>query len=179
MTGIYGGAFARGIYEKSILENTTQSLGSSIQTIWFSDARTAVTSGRASTVLYNPASGTTHGSSMQSLIFRNRKLDVRGWRSALIVIAICSLTVSVATRFWASSTSQSQTVKSLEHPSVDPKRQHLNKDACRWVPSSATFSVFAPVEMETRLAPAGPLLPKHVFTDSLYNRPPPSFSFFV
>jgi hypothetical protein len=120
-----------------------------------------------------------HDGSMQSLIFRNRKIDARGLRSALIVIAICSLTVSVATRFWASSTSQSQTVKSVDHQSVDPKRQHLNKDACRWVSPSATFSIFAPVEIETRLAPAGPLLPKHVFSDSLYNRPPPSSAFFV
>jgi hypothetical protein len=116
---------------------------------------------------------------MAALIFRNRKIDGRGWRGALIVLAICSLTVSVATRFWASSTSQSQTVNSVAHRSVDPKRQHLNKDACRWVPSSATFSVFAPAEIETRLAPAGPLLPKHVFSDSLYNRPPPSSAFFV
>jgi hypothetical protein len=89
------------------------------------------------------------------------------------------LTVSVATRFWASSTSQSQTVKSVDHQSLDPKRQHLNKDAARWVSPSASFSVIAPVTIETRLPPATPLLPKHVFSDSLYNRPPPSFAFFV
>ena len=118
-----------------------------------------------------------HDGSMQSLIFRNRKIDGRGWRSALIVIAICSLTVTVATRFWASSTSQSQTVKSVEHQSVDPKRQHLNKDAARCVSPSTNLSVIAPVTIEIRIAPAVPLLPKHVFSDSLYNRPPPSSAF--
>jgi len=120
-----------------------------------------------------------HGSSMQSLIFRNRKLHAREWRSALIVIAICSLTVSVATRFWASSTSDTQIVKSVDHRPLDPKRQHLNKDAARWVSPSATFSVIAPASVETQLAPVIPLLPKHVFSDTLYNRPPPSSSFSV
>src|ERR1700693_594710 len=135
--------------------------------------------GRASTMLYNPTKWTMHDGSMQSLILGNRKVDARGWRSALIVIAICSLTVSVATRFWASSSSQSQTVKSVDHQPVDPKRQHLNKDAARWVSPSTTFSIIAPAPVETSLVPAVPLLPKHVFSDTLYNRPPPSFAFFV
>ena len=116
---------------------------------------------------------------MQSLTLTHRKVDARGWRGALIVIAICSLTVSLATRFWASSRSHTQIVKSVDHRPLDPKRQHLNKDASRWVAPSAAFSVIAPASIETRLAPAGPLLPKHVFTDTLYNRPPPSFAFFL
>jgi hypothetical protein len=117
--------------------------------------------------------------SMRSLTLTHRKVDARGWRSALIVIAICSLTVSVATRFWASSRSHTQIVKSVDHRPLDPKRQHLNKDASRWLAPSAAFSFIAPVTIETRLAPAGSLLPKHVFSENLYNRPPPSFSFFV
>jgi hypothetical protein len=130
-------------------------------------------------MLYNPAKWTMHDGPMQSLILGNRKVDAHGWRSALIVIAICSLTVSVATRFWASSSSQSQTVKSVDHQPVDPKRQHLNKDAARWVSPSAFFSVIAPVTIEASLSPAVPLLPKHVFSESLNNRPPPSFAFFA
>jgi len=120
-----------------------------------------------------------HDDSMQSQMIRDRKIDARGWRSALIVIAICSLTLSVATRFWASSTFDTQIVKSVDHRPLDPKRQHLNKDAARWVSPSASFIVIAPASIETQLAPAVPLLPKHVFSDTLYNRPPPSFSFTV
>jgi len=116
---------------------------------------------------------------MQSVTLTYRKIDPHGWRIALIVIAICCLTVSVATRFWTSSSSPYQTVKSINHQSLDPKRQHLNKDAARWVSPSASFTVIAPVTIEISLAPAVPLLPKHVFSESLYNRPPPSQAFFL
>src|ERR1700722_1061349 len=116
---------------------------------------------------------------MQSLTPTHRKVDARGWRSALIVIAICSLTLSLATRFWTPSRSHTRIVKSVDHRSLDPKRQHLNKDAARWVSPAACFIVIAPASVEASLAPAVPLLPKHVFSDSLHNRPPPSFAFFV
>jgi len=101
------------------------------------------------------------------------RVGERGWRGALIVIAICSLTFSLATRFWITP-SPSHTTKSADRRSVDPKRQHLVRDATRWVAPSATFSSVETAPIETCLAPAGPLLPKHVFSDSLYNRPPPS-----
>ena len=97
----------------------------------------------------------------------------------MIAVAICSLTFSVATRFWAPLTSQSHIVKSVDRRSVDPKRQHLDKDATRWVAPSASFSIIAPATIETRLPSAGTLLPKHVFNDSLYNRPPPFSGFFL
>ena len=116
---------------------------------------------------------------MQLFTLKHRKVGGRGWRGALIVIAICSLTLSVATRFWAPSTSQSHIVKSIDQRSVDPKRQHLNKDATRWVAPLIDFSILAPAAIETRLAPTGPILPKHVFSESLYNRPPPSSVFFL
>src|ERR1700680_2387915 len=115
---------------------------------------------------------------MQLLRRRHRGMGERGWRGVVIVIAICSLTLSVATRFWAPCTSQSHIEKSVHRQSVDPKRQHLNKDAARCVAPSVSFSFITPAIIEARVAPAGPLLPKHVFTDSLYNRPPPSSVFF-
>ena len=130
-------------------------------------------------MLYNPTKQTAGDGYMQLLTPRHREVGERGWRGVLIVIAICSLTLSVATRFWAPSTSQSHIVKSIDQRPVDPKRQHLNKDATRWVASLVDFSMLAPAAIETRLAPTGPILPKHVFTDSLYNRPPPSSVFFL
>ncbi len=117
---------------------------------------------------------------MQLFTSKNRKAGGREWRGVLVVIAICSLTLSVATRFWAPSISQSHIVtKSIDQRSVDPKRQHLNKDATRWVAPLIDFSILAPAAIEARLAPTGPILPKHVFTESLYNRPPPSSGFLL
>jgi hypothetical protein len=112
-------------------------------------------------------------------LLRHRSVSKRGWRGALIVIAICSLTFSLATRFWATSDSPSHTVRTVDRRSVEPKRQHLNRDAIRWAAPAADFSIIEPAPIEAALALAGPPLPKHVFSDSLYNRPPPSSDFLV
>jgi hypothetical protein len=109
---------------------------------------------------------------MQSL--RHCRITERKWRSVVIVVAVCSLTLSVATRFWSVSNDQSHIVRSIDHRSVEPKRQHLSKDATRWVTSSADLTVIEPTAIEISSAPNDPLLPKHVFSDNLYNRPPPS-----
>jgi len=97
----------------------------------------------------------------------------------LIVLVVCSLTFSLATRFWVPSASQSQTAKSVDHRSVEPKRQHLDRSGTQWVPADADSRIIEPARIEICLAPAGPLLPNHVFSDSLYNRPPPSYGFLL
>jgi len=112
---------------------------------------------------------------MQLLI--HPRVGERGWRGVLILIAICSLTFSLATRFWIPSASQVPTIKSVDRHPVAPQRQHLDRDATQWLAPCANFTVAEPIVIETRLVPVEPLLPKHVFTDSLYNRPPPSSAF--
>lgn len=131
-------------------------------------------------VLYNrPKNSLLVTGYMRLIPVKQRKVGDRGWRGLLIVIAICSLTLSLATRFWTPSTSQSNIVKSIDQRSADPKRQHLNKDAIRWLAPLIDFGRLAPASIETRLAPSGPILPKQVFTESLYNRPPPLSVFFL
>jgi hypothetical protein len=100
-------------------------------------------------------------------------LKGRGWRDLLIVIAIASLTLSLATRFWTPINSPVHTAKSLDHRSLAPKRQHLNLDAVRWVTPIASTSLFKPVTLYRRIAPPEPEIPDHLFADVLYNRPPP------
>jgi len=112
-------------------------------------------------------------------LLKHRRMGDRGWQDGLIIIAICSVTLSVATRFWAPSTSSSYIVKSTDRRPAEPKRQHLDRDASRWLAPSASFSIIEPGTIETRLAPAEPLLPKHLLSDSLYNRPPPSSAFIL
>ena len=97
----------------------------------------------------------------------------------LIVVAICSLTLSLATRFWAPYTSQSPIVKSVDRRPAEPQRQHLDRDAAQWTAPVASFSIIEPSTIEISLAPAEPLLPMHVFSESLYNRPPPSSELFL
>jgi hypothetical protein len=92
----------------------------------------------------------------------------------LIPLVICSLTISLATRFCVHISSQAHTSKSVERRSVEPKRQHLNKDAIRWVASATPSTFFRPATLDLRVAPAQTPLPSHIADESLYNRPPPS-----
>jgi len=109
----------------------------------------------------------------------HHRVGERRWYSVLIFLVVCSLTFSLATRFWVPSASQSHTAKSLERRSVDPKRQHLDKSSTQWVLADGDSRIIEPARIEICLAPAGPMLPKHVFSDSLYNRPPPSSGFLL
>jgi len=96
----------------------------------------------------------------------------RCW-SAVIVLAICSLTMSLATRFTVASAQDlnSTTVKS-QLP--DAKRQNLLANAFQWNAPTAGFTLFQP--------PRPSVLAVSVVVPSinlrsetwLYNRPPPS-----
>jgi hypothetical protein len=108
----------------------------------------------------------------------HRRVGERRWQSVVIVIAICSLTVSVATRFGTPWRSQSHIARSADHRPAEAKRQHLNKDATQWIAPNVSFSIRTTV-VATHLAPARPLRVTRLFDQSLYNRPPPSSPFFL
>jgi len=123
-------------------------------------------------MLYNPLGAVYRGFHMQAL--RHLRLSERGWRGALIGLAMCSLTLSVVTRFCLPDGTQAHIVKSADQRPFAPKRQHLDQDAARWVAPSSYFTLIEPAAIEVSLPSAGPVLPTHVFSDILYNRPPPS-----
>jgi len=115
---------------------------------------------------------------MQRLKYR-RANGLR-WRGVLIAVTICSLTLSVATRFWAPYTSHSSsTVTSTDRRAAEPLRQHLDRDATQWVAPVAALCIVEPTAIGTRVAPARTILPTRLFSDSLYNRPPPSSPFLL
>jgi len=114
---------------------------------------------------------------MQSL--RHRTDAECRWQGVLILTLICSLTFSLATRFWVLHVSQSYSTISADRRSVEPKLQHFDRDDFQWITPTATFRVIATTLVETCVAPTGPLLPQHVFSDCLYNRPPPSSGFLL
>jgi hypothetical protein len=103
----------------------------------------------------------------------------RDWRGVAIFIVVCSLTFCLATRFWVPSTSSSHAAKSVDRRPVEPKRQHLDRDATQWVAPSSSFSIIEPAAPGAHLFTDGPLLPQHVFSDSSYNRPPPSSGYLL
>src|SRR5580700_6864 len=100
----------------------------------------------------------------------------RAWRTLLIVVAVLSLTVSVATRFTVTATSQTQGVSSVTQSIVQPHRQRLNRDAAQWV-APVIISIFASLVISySRNAPPQPRFAIYLSDDSPYNRPPPSLN---
>jgi hypothetical protein len=99
----------------------------------------------------------------------------RGWCAVVVLVAVFSLIVSVATRYSSTGDLSSTTVKAFQtHPSPEAKRQHLAKDAADWIAPVICFSVLQSPRSYPRIAPAGPPMPGLVLEESLYNRPPPS-----
>jgi len=112
-------------------------------------------------------------------LLRHFRLGESGWRRLLIVAAICSLTFSLATRFCVQADSPTHTAKSLDRRSVEPKRQHLDRDASQWVAPNIAFDIIEPAATEVILTSTEPIVPVHIFTSSLYNRPPPASDFLL
>jgi hypothetical protein len=98
----------------------------------------------------------------------------RRWEVVVIVLAICGLTVNVATRTFRTRFSTGTIVKSI---SGQPIRQHMDRDAANWVPPVAMLAGVLKVPVfYPRVAPAGPPLPHLYYEESLSNRPPPFYS---
>jgi len=117
----------------------------------------------------------THKPDMVSLTNHKNGRCAR-WCALVILLAICSLTISVATRYSSSANLSSGAAKSLrQHTQQEPSRQRLTKIAANWMPVFRSSVLQAP-SAYPRIAPAGPPIPRLSFESSLYNRPPPSLS---
>jgi len=101
------------------------------------------------------------------------KRVLRRWEVAVVLLAICGLTVSVATRTFRLTSPAHTIANSAAGHAV---RQHMDSDATGWAPPVATFTVLQLPVYYPRYAPAGPPLPRLFYEESLPNRPPPVFS---
>ena len=113
------------------------------------------------------------------MIFSNNLgIDGRGWRRVLVIGAICSLTVCVATRFSLSLSAPGRMVKSMDLRSGSSKQQHLDQDDTRFVEPVAAGVSLEHVVHYSSVTPAEPLRSSADFVLVLLNRPPPHFSVF-
>jgi hypothetical protein len=94
-----------------------------------------------------------------------------GWRVFIIGAAICGLTFSLATRTFRLKITYGVSVVSGDAQAM---RQHMVRDAVRWVPPVPLFTAFEVPTFYPVVAPAGPPLASVLFEEKLYNRPPPS-----
>jgi len=96
----------------------------------------------------------------------------RHGRLFVIALAICGLTVSLATRTFRLKV---QSGSSVTSNSIEAKRQHLQRDAAEWTPPVMIQSPLSvPVSYSSIELPRleSPLVVP--VEESLYNRPPPS-----
>jgi hypothetical protein len=93
------------------------------------------------------------------------------WRVLVIVLAICGLTGSLATRTFRLTLPKSSTAQS---GSAQAMRQHLDRDATKWTSPVPVLTTLPVPTFYPRVAPAGPPLPSVLFDESFSNRPPPS-----
>jgi len=101
------------------------------------------------------------------------------WCALVVLIAVCSLAVSVATRYSSVQAAESQASKTVQKSSDcsshEPGRQRLTKDAANWLPPVlAWVNSHQPVP-EPRIVAVDPAIPNITFDSSLYYRPPPAF----
>ena len=93
------------------------------------------------------------------------------WSFVVIVLAICALTVSLATRTFRLTIPDTVAAQSADSHAV---RQHMDRDAAPWAPQVPIMSALQVPEFCPRVAPAGPPIPSVLFDENLSNRPPPS-----
>src|SRR5580704_15838308 len=91
---------------------------------------------------------------------------VARWLAFSVTVLIFSLCVSLATRTFRTHLPQRVTIQSNSAQAI---RQHMDRDAVRWVPVvPVLFALDAP-SFYPHVAPAGPPLPVLLFEKSLYN----------
>jgi hypothetical protein len=94
-------------------------------------------------------------------------------RIAVVLLAICSLTASVATRYTTLAT-EVQKVATVKSQSPDAQRQRLLSNALQWTAPAASFTLFQPPRSSV-FAVSVVVPSTNLSSESwLYNRPPPS-----
>jgi hypothetical protein len=113
---------------------------------------------------------------MMEMMTRTQKPVAGGsalsWRRAFLYVVMLSLVVSLATRTFHQTVPQGVVAHANTAQAV---RQHMVRDAARWVPPIFIYTTQQAPVFYPRVAPAGPPLPTLLLIEeSLYNRPPPA-----
>jgi hypothetical protein len=95
--------------------------------------------------------------------------------AVLVLLAVCTLTVRVATRYcYSHGPSDAKLTIVHKHSSSESVHQRMTKSAPMWLPPVVRWAVLQSPGSYPRVAPAGPPVLGLVLEKSLYNRPPPA-----
>jgi hypothetical protein len=96
------------------------------------------------------------------------------WCAVMVLVAVGSLVISVATRYGFQESPLASASKTLhKHTTEQPSRQRLTNNAATWIPPVVVSALFYMPSTYPRVASSGPEVPSTTFVASLYYRPPP------
>ena len=96
------------------------------------------------------------------------------WCMAIVLIAVCTLTVSVATRYTRSQGPANETQSVIqEHHALRPGLQRLLNNAVTWMPPIVEATIFYDPCHYPHVVPSDSPISSVLLERNLYNRPPP------
>lgn len=94
--------------------------------------------------------------------------------TAIVLLAVCALTVSVATRYGSAVVSDGTTPVVQKHTSWEPTLQRLLNNAATWVPPVVESAVLQTPRYSPDVTPSNlPTFSNVLLESDLFNRPPP------
>jgi hypothetical protein len=96
------------------------------------------------------------------------------WCTAIVLIAVCALTVSVATRYDSPVASDAKVSILQSQTAWEPGIQRLLNNAATWVPPVIISVLLQDPGFYPHVAPCRPIFRSVLLESDLYNRPPPT-----
>ena len=96
------------------------------------------------------------------------------WCTAIVLIAVCALTVSVATRYDSPVASDAKVSILQSQTAWEPGIQRLLNNAATWVPPVIISVLLQDPGFYPHVAPSRPIFRSVLLESDLYNRPPPT-----
>ena len=97
------------------------------------------------------------------------------WCTAIVLVAVCALTISVTTRYSRSQGHADETVTTVQqHHSAVPGLQRLLNNAATWMPPIVEVAIFHDPVHYPHIVPSDSPTSSVLLERKLYNRPPPT-----
>ena len=94
--------------------------------------------------------------------------------TAIVLVAVCALTVSVATRYGSPVASDARVSVVQSQSSWEPGIQRLLNNAATWIPPVITYVLLQDLDHSPYVAPSRLIFRSVLLESDLYNRPPPT-----
>lgn len=99
------------------------------------------------------------------------------WCTAIVLLAVCALTLSVTTRYGTSQAAPDRTqITVTTIHAWTPGLQRLLNNASTWIPPVIVAVILQNPGYYPHIAPTIPTVSGVLLEKNLYNRPPPAFS---